>query len=39
MMFLEAALDQHWPILMTVGLFAALILILIYLDHHDGGST
>lgn len=39
MMFLEPALAQYWPILMTVALFAALVLILIYLDHHDGGST
>lgn len=39
MMLLEAALDQYRPILMTVALFAALVLILLYLDHHDGGHT
>lgn len=39
MMFLEAILDQYWQLLLTVALFAALVLILIYLDHHDGGST
>lgn len=39
MMFLEVALDQYWPTLMTVALFATLVLILIYLDHHDGGNA